>query len=401
MFHHTTISMIMIFPCKPQPELSVRKIDILSDTQQWDSFFTNPAQHHLSSEHLKFYTKNTTVDSFCFQVLKQEQVVGQIYLQSASIPASDLLQYASSKAARFCFLSFVSNFKINCQLSFLVCGNIFKSNQAGYELLPEVSPAEVFQTLIDFLENSKYEYPFVGLLLKDCPAEVPAFKGLLPYKKDLTMQLSLEPKWLSIEDYVADLDKKYRNRYKKISKNFAGLAFQELSTHEIEQYSDRIYDLYAGVTKKQDFKIGELNKNYFLEKKRLLNQKFKVYGVFKDGKMIAFSSHIFENTEQMEIHYIGFDYEYNESHNLYFNILFHGLAHAISHRITVLELGRTAEVAKASLGAKPHYKINYLYFRKNRYQLSFKLGSKILKNNWEIELRNPFKEPAKVAAVAE
>lgn len=391
----------MIFSCKPQSELTVRKVDILSDAQHWDSFFSNASQHHLNSEHLKFYIKNTTVNSFCFQILKQKQVVGQIYLQSATIPTSDLLQYASSKAAQFCFLSFVGNLNVNCSLSFLVCGNIFKSNQAGYELLPEILPAEVFQALINFLENSQNEYPFVGLLLKDCSAEVAEFRGLLPYKKDLTMQLPLESKWLSIDDYVADLDKKYRNRYKKITKNFIGLAFQELSIDEIEQYSERIYDLYVGVTKKQDFKIGELKKSYFLEKKRLINQKFKVYGVFKDGKMIAFSSHIFENTRQMEIHYIGFDYEYNESYNLYFNILFHGLAQAISHRISVLELGRTAEVAKASLGAKPHYKINYLYFRKNRYQLSFKLGSKILKNNWEIELRNPFKDNTKVATLAD
>lgn len=378
---------------KPEHKLKVKQIDILKEATLWDSFFTE-SNHHLRSEFLAFYMQNTSVRSHFFQLFEQGRVVGQLYLQSTVIPSADLLDYTISATNwRFLPACWLNG---NCNLEFLVCGNVFKSNQAGYALLPEIAPSEAFQSLIEFLESEENTSNFIGLLVKDCPSEVQPFRRLLPYKKDITMQLSLNVKWLTIQDYVADLDKKYRNRYKKITKNFEGLTFTELSVQEIERYSEQIYALYLGVTKKQNFKFGELSKQYFLEKKRLLNERFKVFAVFKETELIAFSSHIMEPNQQMEIHYIGFDYRYNETHNLYFNILFHGLQEAIQNRFVTLELGRTAEVAKASLGAKPHYKLNYLYFRKNLYQLSFRLITKFFKTNWEMQLRNPFSTKAAV-----
>lgn len=375
--------------------LKIKRVDISQDAALWDSFF-DTTEHHLHSEYIKFYMANTTVKSYCFQVLKQEEVVGQLYLQSAEIPTSDLLRYASTQTAHKCLLSLLNNLKPACCLNFLVCGNVFKSNQAGYELLPEIQPSDAFQSLIDYLEDSKKEYQFVGVLFKDCSEKITEFRELLPYKKDQTMQLHLDPKWDSVDDYVADLDKKYRTRYKKITKNLGNLSFEELSLEQIEHFNKQIYALYLEVTQKQNFRIGELNSTYFLAKKKLLKDKFKIFGVISEGKLIAFSSHILDNKNQLEIHYVGFDYEHNDTHNLYFNILFHGLSQAIKHKIGVLELGRTAEIAKASLGAKPHYKLNYLYFQKHLYKLSFKIGTKILKNSWDIQLRNPFRDMEKI-----
>ena len=88
---------------------------------------------------------------------------------------------------------------------------------------------------------------------------------------------------------------------------------------------------------------------------------FKVAGYFLDEKMVAFSSYIYYKT-QMEVHFIGIDYQYNDEYKLYFNILFDGIKEAIAGGYSKIELGRTAREAKASAGAVPVEIYNYITF---------------------------------------
>ena len=105
---------------------------------------------------------------------------------------------------------------------------------------------------------------------------------------------------------------------------------------------------------------------------------FKAY-YFKK-QFVAFSTNIAYENSTREIHFIGLDYAYNESHCLYFNILFDGLEMAIAANATKLELGRTARVAKASLGALPLEVHNYIFLRKGLPSLAFSFF-----NNWFIK----------------
>jgi hypothetical protein len=63
------------------------------------------------------------------------------------------------------------------------------------------------------------------------------------------------------------------------------------------------------------------------------------------------------------MNYIGFDYAYNHSHNLYFNILFHCLENAMANQCHTLILGRTAPEAKAIMGCQPDYRFSYYKLR--------------------------------------
>ena len=75
--------------------------------------------------------------------------------------------------------------------------------------------------------------------------------------------------------------------------------------------------------------------------------------------MIGFYTYIFY-TNEMETHYIGLDYAYNDTHKTYFNILFLSVQKMIERKYEKLELGRTAKEAKANLGAVPKQIFNYV-----------------------------------------
>jgi hypothetical protein len=69
------------------------------------------------------------------------------------------------------------------------------------------------------------------------------------------------------------------------------------------------------------------------------------------------------------MNYIGLDYSYNQSLQLYFNLLFNCIQNAIAKRCSSLVLGRTALEAKAIVGCAPeakygYYKINNSILRK-------------------------------------
>ena len=95
----------------------------------------------------------------------------------------------------------------------------------------------------------------------------------------------------------------------------------------------------------------------------------------------------------MEIHYIGYSEEVNHQYSLYFQMLFDGLKTAIDKKYKILELGRTAPEAKASLGAIPIEKHNYIWVKIGLARITFNFLSKWFLENigdtWKN--RNPFK----------
>ena len=94
------------------------------------------------------------------------------------------------------------------------------------------------------------------------------------------------------------------------------------------------------------------NREHFTELKKLYQNDFEIVGIFLNNEMVAFYA-AFINKSDYEIYYVGFDYDVNTTHQLYFNLLFSGLERAITLKKKLLKLGRTSLDAKASLGAKP------------------------------------------------
>ena len=212
-----------------------------------------------------------------------------------------------------------------------------------------------------------------------------------PISKDSTMEIYLKANWKTFEDYLADLQHKYRQKAKKVVALFEQVVNTELTLVEIELHKSKIYELYLNVLNKQTFRLGKIEPNYFAELKKGLKENFIVTGYFLNGELIAFRSAFFMDT-RMEIHLIGFDYETNKEIQVYFNILYDNIKFAIEKNVKTLELGRTAQDAKRIVGALPKQFDDIIFFKTNFFRKIFDfLYPRYNNNESNMPIRNPFK----------
>jgi hypothetical protein len=367
-----------------------RKLSEIAES--WDSLL--PENHHLLSKNLYFLEQNTSIEGLYIQVFRHGNFAGNIYLQKVNVPLHNISFSIKNLQKVNCVVNSIQNTR--CGLDFLVCGTIYRPNQEGYffsngRSKDEVSD-EVFNEFIAYMEDNEKEIGFAGILIKECASPLLQEGKFMPIKQDVSMQMTLNPTWASINEYVQDLDKKYRKRFLKIQQSGAELEKKELNESQLLEFQDKMYELYNQVYSSQDIKLTDISVAYFINLKKLLGEKVNIYGFFKDNELLAFTTHIYNENQQLEIHYIGLDYAFNKKYNLYFNILQFGLEKAILDGQKSLELGRTAQVAKASLGAKPTQNYNYVYFKKQIYSWSFQLFLRKMYKNIESEfqVRSPF-----------
>ncbi len=279
----------------------------------------------------------------------------------------------------------------------LVAGNLFRHDENFFvfadENISHENKSAVYQQAIDFMIKHTNAS---GIFLKDIPqelaTEIEKDTSYNAMQDDISMEISVSPHWETLADYEKDLKHKYLQRSKKIRKSFDGIHIKELDEDDLKKYSHDIYQLYLQVTQKQIVSMGMLNERFFLQLKEALKTHYRVCGFFLDDKMIAFSSAILHD-DIYDMNYIGIDYKYNQSHNLYFNILFHCLESAIQKKSSRLVLGRTALEAKAIMGCKPDYRYSFYKLRNAVVNWFFQRVSKYFSESqgdkWKE--RHPFK----------
>jgi hypothetical protein len=378
------------FCTSKQSKLSITEYDTIEDVALlWDEIL--PENHSLLSINLRVLELSKPADmQFKYLMIQKAGVLkGLVYLQHLKITNSHFDGTAIDKPG----LGWLKKVVNNQFSDVLICGNLFRVHFPGYFFVNPEDNNLIFEVLTDYLNSERDHCKFCGILLKDCPTQLKESERFKPYHDDVTMELEMRNEWLSIDDYRKSLDKKYRQRCAKIQKAKQTLLVKELTLTEIVENSQRIQELYENVAFKQALRIGFVNAAYFVEMKRRHGDDFVLKAYYLEGKMVAFSSYIMYPDNSMEIHFIGLDYEFNETYCLYFNILFDGVEMAIKHKASRLELGRTARVAKASVGALPVEVHNYIFLKKGIPSLAFSFfNSWFIKNigeDWKN--RNPFK----------
>jgi hypothetical protein len=242
------------------------------------------------------------------------------------------------------------------------------------------------------------------VLLKDLHSEENSYwqhqKKFAMLPDDLFMEMSIPDQWSNLSDYVKALSKKYAARIRKMTEEPLSVQQQELSLALVEKHQQELEELYQQVVDRSSVKMGVLNKGYFLKMARNLGDNFKIYGYFEKGKLQAFSSFL-QTGNQLELYYIGLNYQYKQHKELYPMMMVHGLTRAIEHGFTQFRLGRTALEAKAILGCRPRNIINLVYFRNRwlRYMMNYLLKLTALERGESWKLRNPFREATQLSGV--
>ncbi len=285
----------------------------------------------------------------------------------------------------------------------LVCGNLLLTGEHGYFFDERIPQQSVIQLVENGLEKAKKDLqkrktPISLTLLKDFKSstrENIASKLVdhkyLEFTVQPAMVLDIRPEWNSFEDYLAAMSSKYRVRVKRAYKKGKDFVRRELNFEEIEANEVRIFELYQGVSKNATFNTFILHPSYFTALKRNLNDKFRLFAYYHEEKLVGFYTTIL-NGDELEAHFLGFEYEYNRSAQIYLNMLYDMVKLGLEERVHQVFYARTALEIKSSVGAVPHEMYCYM-----RHRNSF--PNKFLKNFFdylnpeeEWTQRRPFKE---------
>ena len=278
----------------------------------------------------------------------------------------------------------------------LVGGQLFRHDVLTIHFSKAITAYNAFAWYRDVLRIAAKQCGVQAILIKDPPASlIPLFMHSSPdyllLRNDSSMQMALPDAWQGIQDYEKSLKHKYAQRFRKVRKSWAGLDVRELSVNEVHAVAADIYALYRQVTEHQAVRMGLLSESFIPALKRFYGDRLKVWGIYENGRMIAFAS-AWVQEQSFDMFYIGFDYERNSELQLYFNVLFFAIEQAITLRKSLLILGRTALEAKARVGCRPEYLNTFLHIRNPLLRgIVAKLQSRLRESGSEWEQRHPFK----------
>lgn len=243
----------------------------------------------------------------------------------------------------------------------LVIGNNTLTGQNAY-MLPEGTDeisalAELQKALHALKRDYRKKCVFINLLaVKDFNRkELPDFKkagfgGYYEFCTQPNMIFHARENWHSIDDYLADLNTKYRTQYNRARKKAEGIDKKKLTFDEIKANRDRIHELYMTVAQNASFNTFHLPKNHFETFKRQLGDDFLFYGYFLDGRLVGFNT-LIKNGTDMDTYFLGYDDAIQKKKMLYLNMLYDMIGYAIKKRFKHVIFARSAMEIKSSTGA--------------------------------------------------
>jgi hypothetical protein len=338
--------------------ISIKQVTPIADhTDLWDDFL--PEGHHLKMRHL-LPVENAQVpdiENNYVQIFLKDKLIGLAYLQLFKFTHTNL-NFDNPAGLQCRAIRFI----LPKQLYLLICGNLFRINFQGFYFKNEQHNHFIFNA-IELFVKQKRKLKASGIIIKDCK-EVFVEESYTNSKYhffngDVTMEITRRQHWNTFNDYLNDLTKKYVKRAKKIMDAFKDVVTKELNAADILENASAVDKLYWHVVNKQQVRLGTVNAAYLYELKLDLEERFELHAIYLNNVMIGFYTYIFY-THEMETHYIGLDYSFNDTHKTYFNILFLSVQKMIECKYEKLELGRTAKEAKANLGAFPKQIFNYI-----------------------------------------
>ncbi|HLG04402.1 MAG TPA: hypothetical protein VI731_12460 [Bacteroidia bacterium] len=257
----------------------------------------------------------------------------------------------------------------------LISGNNFISGEYGIAISKNGDPVQVMDAFAEtaklIAKNDRNPAKISAILVKDyfpgstkMPVDRLKKKHFHRFQVEPEMIVPLNKSWITFQDYVNAMSKKYRNRLKMVYKISAALKLVEMDESMLRKKQDEINQLYLNVHRRAKFRLAALGEKYFAGMKAAFPDKFRVTGYFLENKLVAFrSSFLTEN--HLEAHFIGIDYSLNAELNLYQRILYDFVSEGILSGVPAVFLGRTAAEIKSTVGAEPHDLVCFIRHRNN------------------------------------
>ncbi len=365
--------------------------------EDWNSVNSNN-NIFLSLDYLK------TLEDTLYENIKFRYIIFYDKKTPVALAAAQLIKFNSAqlKFQEFpCKINDTIRNKLfkNLEVRVLVCGNLFSCGEHGFIYNSDkIKAKEAFENLSNALreirksENS--DKPSFILLKEFWPqsfdnSDYIKDHDFREFRIDVNMVLEIPQNWNTFEDYLGSMRTKFRTRAKKVFKKSKKLVVKDFEAQDIVTFKDDIDKLYLSVIDKADFKIGKLNSYTFKHLKQTLGESFVFKGYFLEEKLVGFTTS-FILPDAVDANHIGIDYTYNKEHDIYQKMLYDYVDLAITKRVKELRLGRTAEIIKSCVGAKPVEMKLYVRHGNSISNTLLKPLVELISPN-EYEVRNPFK----------
>ncbi|GGF70545.1 hypothetical protein [Wenyingzhuangia marina] len=337
---------------------------------------------------------------FLYVVVYQKEVpVGLMYFQSIEITNGfyfqDTFPHEIKKRITTKMLKSLCG-------NLMVCGNFFATGENGFVMHQEISTEVVYEVVKDLKTALKQTGTSIGLsfiLFKEfwknqqLAIQQTLHKKYHSFEIDVNMVLEMDNTWHTFQEYLSSMTTKYRTRAKSVYKKTIEIKERELSAADIKAAKSSIHNLYVSVVKTASFNMVKFTEDNFYQFKKELKDDFVFRGYFLEDTLVAFSTACLTDG-CLDANYVGIDYKINESLPLYQRILYDYVQLAITNKVKELRLGRTAELIKSSLGAKPVRM--QLYIKHNNKMVNTLMKPLIKKVKPSVyELRSPFKKDQK------
>lgn len=251
----------------------------------------------------------------------------------------------------------------------LIAGNNTITGQNAFIYSDELSQQEGFDLLQQSIKKIRQQYRRKGIAInmiaiKDFDAaELPDLQtqsgGYYTFSTQPNMVFTVRENWETANDYLADLNTKYRTQYNRARKKAEGIEKRLLSAADIKFYEKRVYELYLTVVENASFNTFLLPENHFEVLKKQLGDDFLLHGYFQGDQLAGFST-LIRNNQNYLAYFLGYDAEVQKEKMLYLNMLYDMIGHAIDAKSKKLVFGRSAMEIKSSVGAQPQQVFGFI-----------------------------------------
>ncbi|RIA11119.1 acetyltransferase (GNAT) family protein [Flavobacteriaceae bacterium MAR_2010_72] len=367
----------------------------------WDETESNDLMLSISYFKALESASPSNIKLYYVGVFNNETLVAKVIVQHVRLYLKDMFRNSSSSKLKTFLRDFLSLF---LKGNILVVGNLTHTGQHGiYYASTKIKINEVLNAIFDAMDalkkqiKTEYRKKIRLIMFKDYFLNDPiqnasnVFDHTNFYKVKVqpNMVLDIRPKWLQIEDYIADLNKKYRTRYKRARKKFDGIERRELSLEDVMNNATQLHSLYSNVSNNAKFNTFYLPYHHFYSFKKELQDNLKVFGYYLDGELIGFYTLIL-NHQSLETYFLGYDSEHQYSNQLYLNMLYDMLDFGIKHQFKSIVYARTAMEIKSSVGAKALPMVMYMKHTNSMANKTLKVIFNFMKPNKKWDERHPF-----------